>query len=258
MSNLFEFLGQYEDLTVSERRVLKYLVEHIEEIPHLRINELAENAFTSKTVVINLAQKLGYSGFKELKYYINTQILNSKKKQKVELNSVKTQLANDIEKTLSLIDENDIDCCSRILLKSKNIFIMARGTSKPVGYYLEHLLFSLGLHCFFINDYNLSESFTRLVGESDIVILISLSGSTAKIIETAKLVHLKGANILTLTSFHNNELSTYANNQLYCYTESKDTKKDDSNSRIGFFILVDLLIASLKNQFSLEERNETP
>ena len=49
-----------------------------------------------------------------------------------------------------------------------------------IGYYLEHLLFALGLHCFFINDYNLSDSFTRLVNEDDTVIFISLSGGTKK------------------------------------------------------------------------------
>ena len=57
---------------------------------------------------------------------------------------------------------------------SRNIFIVARGTSKAVGYYLEHLLFALAC-IVFINDYNLSDSFTRLVNEDDTVIL-SLSG----------------------------------------------------------------------------------
>ncbi|MEY2345350.1 SIS domain-containing protein [Proteus mirabilis] len=60
---------------------------------------------------------------------------------------------------------------------SRNIFIVARGTSKAVGYYLEHLLFALGLHCFFINDYNLSDSFTRLVNEDDTVILSLFQGN---------------------------------------------------------------------------------
>lgn len=256
MSDLFKFLERYEKLTVSEQKVLKYVMNHLEEIPHLQINELASNAFVSKTVVINLAQKLGFSGFKELKYYINSQFLQNKRNRKPEENSIKSQLTEDIKKTLSLINETDIDSCGKILLQSRNIFIMARGTSKSVGYYLEHLLFSLGLHCFFIDDYNLSESFTRLVGKEDVVILISLSGSTPKIVETAKLVHLKDAYILSLTSFHSNQLTSFADKQLYCYAETEDTKKDDSVSRIGFFILVDLLISSLKTQLRTKEGND--
>lgn len=253
---MFEFLEQYEELTISEQKVLKYILKHIDEIPHLQINELASNSFVSKTVVINLAQKLGFDGFKELKYHINSQLLQNKGDWKPKQNSIKDQLTEDITKTLSLIKERDIDSCGKILLQSRNIFIMARGTSKSVGYYLEHLLFSLGLHCFFIDDYNLSESFTRLVGKEDVVILISLSGSTPKIIETAKLVHLKDAYILTLTSFHSNQLNLFADKQLYCYAETEDTKKDDSISRIGFFILVDLLISSLKLQLRIEEGDD--
>ncbi|HEE8951628.1 TPA: SIS domain-containing protein, partial [Providencia rettgeri] len=153
----------------------------------------------------------------------------------------------NINKSFTLINEEQISDCAKILHKSRNIFIVARGTSKAVGYYLEHLLFALGLHCFFINDYNLSDSFTRLVSKDDTVIFISLSGGTKKIIETAKIVQLKGANIISMTAFNTNELTTYTDNTLFCFADNFDTKRDDTKSRIGFFILVDLLINELEN-----------
>ncbi|WP_265503607.1 MurR/RpiR family transcriptional regulator, partial [Providencia heimbachae] len=158
----------------------------------------------------------------------------------------KTQLEKNINKSFTLINEEQIHDCAKILRHSRNIFIVTRGTSKAVGYYLEHLLFALGLHCFFINDYNLSDSFTRLVSSEDTVIFISLSGGTKKIIETAKIVQLKEANIISMTAFHTNELTTYTNNNLFCFADNHDTKKDDTKSRIGFFILVDLLVNELE------------
>ncbi|MEX6066118.1 SIS domain-containing protein [Providencia hangzhouensis] len=92
-----------------------------------------------------------------------------------------------MNKSFTLINEEQIKDCAKILHGSRNIFIVARGTSKAVGYYLEHLLFALGLHCFFINDYNLSDSFTRLVSKDDTVIFISLSGGTKKLLKRLKL-----------------------------------------------------------------------
>ncbi|MEG0285455.1 MAG: MurR/RpiR family transcriptional regulator [Vagococcus sp.] len=243
---MFSFLEVYEELTTSEKKALKYIIDNPEEIPHLHIEELAKKVFTSKTVIINLSKKLGFSGFKELKYHISNQLL-LKVRQETETNeSVKQTLEQSIAKSMDLIVEKDIEESANTLKKAKNIFIMARGTSKPVGYYLEHLLFSLGMHCFFINDYNLSETFTRLVGEEDVVILISLSGNTKKIIETAKQVHFNDAKIISMTGFQTNPLSNYADFSLFCYTDTMDTRKDDSVSRIGFFILVDLLINTLK------------
>lgn len=247
---MFDFLPNFEELTKSEKRVLAYLIEHTELIPYMTIQQLATSTYVSKTVIINLAQKLGFSGFKELKFYLN----NKLKEQSVPVQntslSVKKELETSVLKTFTLISEEDVNHCAELLLKSKNIFIMARGTSKPVGYYLEHLLFSLGLHCFFINDYNHSESFTRLVGPDDVVVLFSLSGNTKKILETAQTVHLKQAKVIGVTSFQSNQLSQYADLNLYAYTEEWDTKKDDSISRVGFFLIVDLLIGTLRRNIT--------
>lgn len=132
--------------------------------------------FVSKTVIINLSQKLGFSGFKELKFQINNYILSKNKTEKINPSSYKKQLERNINKSFTLINEEQIANCAKTLRHSRNIFIVARGTSKAVGFYLEHMLFALGLHCFFINDYNLSDSFTRLVTKDDTVIFISLSG----------------------------------------------------------------------------------
>lgn len=245
--DMLEFLKNYDNLTLSEKKVLKYLNDNIADIPYLNINELVAKTYVSKTVIINLSQKLGFSGFKELKFQINNYILSKNKTEKVTPASYKKQLEKNINKSFTLINEDQINDCANILHKSRNIFIVARGTSKAVGYYLEHLLFALGLHCFFINDYNLSDSFTRLVSKDDTVIFISLSGGTKKIIETAKIVQLKGANIISMTAFNTNELTSYTDNTLFCFADSYDTKRDDTKSRIGFFILVDLLINELEN-----------
>lgn len=244
---MLDFLKNYDNLTISEKKVLKYLTDNIADIPYLNINELVAKTFVSKTVIINLSQKLGFSGFKELKFQINNYILTKNKTEKTLPSSYKKQLEKNINKSFTLINEAQINDFAKILHKSRNIFIVARGTSKAVGYYLEHLLFALGLHCFFINDYNLSDSFTRLVSKDDTVIFISLSGGTKKIIETAKIVQLKGANIISMTAFNTNELTSYTDNTLFCFADNFDTKRDDTKSRIGFFILVDLLINELEN-----------
>lgn len=180
---MVDFLKNYDNLTISEKKLLKYLTDNITDIPYLNINELVAKTFVSKTVIINLSQKLGFSGFKELKFQINNYILTKNKIEKAPLSSYKKQLEKNINKSFTLINEEQIHDCATLVRHARNIFIVARGTSKAVGYYLEHLLFSLGLHCFFINDYNLSDSFTRLVNEDDTVIFISLSGGTKKLLK---------------------------------------------------------------------------
>lgn len=245
---MIDFLNSYDELTASEKKALKYMVDHTDEMPYMTIQQLANNAFVSKTVIINLCQKLGFSGFKEFKFFINQEMRTRIKQTHTDDISVKENMTKTMEKTLSLVLDEELQACATAMLNARNIFIMARGTSKPVCYYLEHLLFSLGLHCFFIKDYNLSESFTNLVTEEDVVILISLSGNTKKIMDTAKKVKMRKAKMISLTSFQSNALSSYADLNLYCHATEIDTRENDFISRIGFFMLIDLLVGTLIQQ----------
>ncbi len=45
---------------------------------------------------------------------------------------------------------------------------------------------------------------------------------------------IKGANIISMTAFNTNELTTYTDNTLFCFADNFDTKRDDTKSRIGF------------------------
>lgn len=183
---MFDILKNYEELTVSEKRVLSYIMENQDQIPHIKINDLAEATFVSKTVIINLAQKLDFSGFREMKYYISQKIIEKMSAQETSTVLYRENLKQSIDKTFSLVTEDQLQKTAAKIKAAKNVFIMARGTSKAVGYYFEHLLLTIGIQCIFIKDYNLSEVFTDFVAEDDIVIFISLSGDTKKIIDTAK------------------------------------------------------------------------
>lgn len=210
----------------------------------MKLTELAQQLFLSKTVIINVAKKLGYSGFGELKYVIGTK-LSTVKDTKLTENAVKEQLKRTINNTFELTNNEKIVDAIELLHRTNKIFIVTRGTSKAAGYYLEHLLLSKGKQCIFIRDYNLSAIFTEFITPEDTVILLSLSGNTKKIVETAKEVQMRQGKIISITSFSQNSLSDLADVQLYCDTHSSDTKTQDVTSRIGFFIIIDLLIGLL-------------
>ncbi|GGP07640.1 MULTISPECIES: MurR/RpiR family transcriptional regulator [Oceanobacillus] len=244
---MFDVMKNYEEMTTSEKKVLSYIVENQDQIPHIKISDLAEETFVSKTVIINLAQKLGFSGFREMKYHISRTILEKMSKQENQTVMYREVLKQSIDKTFSLVTEEQLLETAAKIKAAKNVFIMARGTSKAAGHYLEHLLLTIGIQCIFIKDYNLSEVFTDFVAEDDIVIFISISGDTKKIIDTAKKIHLKKAEMVSITSFRTNELTSYTTNNLFCYTDKANTSKNDTISRTGFFLTIDLLIDKLAN-----------
>lgn len=238
-----ELIKYYEFLTESEKIAFNYIYKHQDEILNMKINELVKASFSSKTVIINLCHKLGFSGFVDFKYYLK----NCKEKSIPKNIDLDDSMLSDIfVKTSKLLDKEEIKKCIKLIKKSRNIYIIARGTSKAIGYHLEYLLLTLGVKCIFLKDYNLINTFTRMMSNDEALVLISLSGETQKVIDAAKIAKVNNVKTISLTAFSNNSVAKLSTYNLYCASNDFMTQKDDSISRLGLFYLVEKLILELK------------
>ncbi|WP_398440565.1 MurR/RpiR family transcriptional regulator, partial [Solobacterium moorei] len=58
-----KIIERFDLLTSAEKRVCNFIVENRDKVICMHINDLAEKTFTSKTVVINMAKRLGFAGY---------------------------------------------------------------------------------------------------------------------------------------------------------------------------------------------------
>lgn len=241
MENLAKLFNK---LTNSEQKVFIYIYANQQKVIKMKINDLAKETFTSKTVIINLSQKLGFEGFSDLKYYLKSN--NSADDDIKVLEDLQYGLKQNIEKTFVVIEADLYKKISREVIEAKTVYVFARGTSKAAGYYLNHLLLTLGIKCIFVKDYNLLTLVGNTLESDELVILISLSGNTEKILEVANIAKVKGSRTIAITSFGNNELSKISDYTLHCVSNDTETKFNDSISRIGMFIVIEMLVNSIK------------
>lgn len=241
MENLAKLFNK---LTNSEQKVFTYIYANQQKVIKMKINDLAKETFTSKTVIINLSQKLGFEGFSDLKYYLKSN--NSADDDIKVLEDLQYGLKQNIEKTFVVIEADLYKKISREAIEAKTVYVFARGTSKAAGYYLNHLLLTLGVKCIFVKDYNLLTLVGNTLESDELVILISLSGNTEKILEVANIAKVKGSRTIAITSFGNNELSKISDYTLHCVSNDTETKFNDSISRIGMFIVIEMLVNSIK------------
>jgi len=62
-----EKIPEEKDLTSSQRRVLRYILSHAEEVAFLPVSALAQRTGVSEATVVRLAQAMGFRGFPDLK-----------------------------------------------------------------------------------------------------------------------------------------------------------------------------------------------
>ena len=158
---MVELAKYFDDLTNSEKVVFNYIYNHQKEVIDMKITDLAREALTSKTVIINMAQKLGFLGYADFKYYLKSGNIPKKNKNKYE--ELENELKDNIQKTFSLVNIEDIKGVVREIQKARTIYIAARGTSKAVGSHLNHLLLTLGIRCIFLEDYKTLKNFSSFI-----------------------------------------------------------------------------------------------
>lgn len=234
----------FNKLTNSEQKVFTYIYANQQKVIKMKISDLAKETFTSKTVIINLSQKLGFEGFSDLKYYLKSN--NNGEDDIKVLEDLQYGLKQNIEKTFAVIEADLYRKISREVIEAKTVYVFARGTSKAAGNYLNHLLLTLGIKCILVIDYNLLTLVGNTLESDELVILISLSGNTEKILEVANIAKVKGCRTIAITSFGNNELSRISDYTLHCVSSETETKFNDSISRIGMFIVIEMLVNSIK------------
>ena len=245
-------------LSKSEQFVAKYIAENPEDVIYLSVAALADNCGVSDPTVVRACQKLGFSGYQDLKialtHSLGTPIAN-KNEDVLPEDGMQTIVAkvfrgsvNALQFTRDTLSIQDMETASEALLKAKRIYIFGLGGSSPVALDLQHKLMRLGMDACAYTDSHLQAMVSAYAGADDILFAISHSGSSKGIVDNAKTAKNNGAKIISLTSIGTSPLTKLADISLY--TASNETKYRivALSSRIAELTIVDCLYTYLSNK----------
>lgn len=228
------------NISQSEKAIADYLLTQKLKIKDMSTRDIAKETYTSSSTIVRFSQRLGYSGFNQLKEdYINELHYIAKHFCNIDPNfpfaaqdsfmniagKMNTLVKETINDSLSLIQHDSLQKATYLLSKSHRIFLFAIGTSALLGEMFkqkmtrisktvvtEYLVGEYGFHC-------------NLIEPQDCAILISYTGETPNVIQYAK--KLKELNIPTIiiTSLGDNTLKEYSHIILHVSTREKQYSK---------------------------------
>ena len=260
-----------EQLKPAEKKVAKYILNNTDEVIHLSITKLANNADVSEATIVKFCQHIGYSGYQELKIMLaqarkkqNTERIYGEIEADDEISSIVNKIFQIYDHSLSntrkLIHDNNIKQAIEMILKSERIFFFGFGASgivaedselkfKRINYLAEALL-----------DNHKQKTMASLLSEDDLVIAISDSGQTKELIESVEVAQNAGARILVITSNMGAPLTELADKVLL--TSSKETPFRGSAlaSRMAQLAVIDVLflgVATSEYEKTVESLDKT-
>lgn len=245
----------YDRLSVSEKRIAKYIIDNPDEVVRMPISDLAEKCSTSKPTVVRLCKTLGYSGYKELCMYLNTDIMLSADGEmsykdinpgddtvdivsKIAENNIKA-----IRNTVEIIDYEELHRAAELLVRARRIDFYGVGNSGFVALDAQNKFLRINKLAAAQTDPHLQILTATSLTKDDAAVLISYTGETRDILETMDIIKATGATTISITKFGQNSLSQACDINLYMVSDESFIRSGAMSSRIGQLCIIDMLFS---------------
>jgi len=208
-SNLFHTLHTTRtQLRKSERKVADYVVAHPEEVLHMRIVDLAQEARVSEPTVVRFCRAIGCNSFQIFKLELAQYLANNPPFEQFTLNAqdsarvytfkVFDALLDTLKRVRDRIDTDAIERAVTELAKARRVEFYGFGASGAVAIDAQHKFFRLQVPSAAYSDPHIQAMSALSLGASDVVVAISQSGRTSALLEAMALAQQAGARVIGL------------------------------------------------------------
>ncbi len=245
------------NLTNKEQQIASYILDYSGDVVHMSIDELASACNVSVSSVVRLCKTLGYSGYKELCRVLSMDLaLNQQENitytdvrpgdsihniiRSVSMNSVKA-----IENTMAVLDEAELEKAVEVISRARRVDFYGVGTSGTVALDAHNKFLRINKISIASADSHLQVLAATTLSPEDVVVLISYTGETKDILETADVIIQTGATIISITRYGRNPLSDRANIRLCSSASETLIRSATMGSRIGQLSIIDMLYTAV-------------
>ena len=230
----------YPSLRPAERAVAQYVRDHLAETSELTVGQLAEVAHVSEPTVIRFSRKLGFGGYRELRYVLrHPQAERRTTFDPLEgfdlnpwdkLDDVPGKAVNAtrslLDDLLASLDRKELHKAVSLIANARLIDIVGVENSLVPATDLFTKLNYLGLTCRLNADAYMQQIGAGHLEPDDVVVAFSHSGRSADTIKALRLAKSRDAHTIVITNIPDSPLATRATCMLQTATRDKMLNSD--------------------------------
>lgn len=238
-------------LTAREQQVVHFMLDTGSEIADLTIGEVALQNGVSEAMVVKLAKKLGYNGYRDLKemLYRYSQLPVTEMYQELDPDDTpeviiqklfKTSI-QALEETLAILNLTDFNRAVDVIINAQGRDFYGVGGSAAIAKDASHKFLRIGMRSTVYDDSHLMMMSASLLSELDMVLAVSHSGQTSAILEAVRLARRNGAQVIALTNYSNSALAREADIVLLSTARGSPLMGENAAARIAQLNIIDAL-----------------
>lgn len=245
--------SSYEQFFDAEKKIADFIMENKKAVIDMTVAQLAKASHTSDATVSRFCRRCGFKGFQSLKIDLAKEVMEEERDslqvsneidRKNLTQSLQNILANktaEMTATMGMLAPDNLETILRILESARIIQFAAVGNTIPVAMDGAFKFNQLGLCSVSGTIWESQIAHTYNLGPKDVVVIISNSGASKRLLSLAQGAHENGARIIVIT---NNETSPLAQNsdyQIITATREKLLTGDFWFSRIPAMMVIETL-----------------
>lgn len=206
-----------ERFTEFEETFSLYVLSNPAEAAGRTVSDLASSFHISPNAIMRFSRKLGYEGFSDMRLSLGHEVEEARQRVEAGARDGGTGTAELVRRTLELCCKPAVEQrAARLMAQARQIVIFAVGeTAYPVHAFARRIA-EFDSKSQFVTYENQVRRETERTGRGALLLLVSLSGETAQVVNLARYAAEHGVDIISLTDLHPCELAQYARVALYC------------------------------------------
>ncbi len=230
----------HEKMTDLELHIANTIIDNKQEFINMTISEFAKAANVSNAMLSKYAQNCGFSGFKEIRYYV-------KDKTDIKIKAQSDFIESKVMNYFLNFDEQQLLKLKAECENTDEIVMYGEGPSHAFcNYMTPRMRYAFKKNVVSENDKQQLENEFYMPGKKTLI-LISASGNIEQQIETVQSAKAKGIRVIIISEAKNTKLSSSCDLYINLLDEEDNPDHNVIRGRTLFFIYFETLVQTKCN-----------
>lgn len=262
----------YDQLFDAEKKIAKFILNNPKKVVDMTVSELAEISDVSIASVSRFCRKVGLKGFAQLKISLAQELVDTHKSGEISNDisvdnipqSLQNILANkitELKQTVNLINTDEFREILEGIRDASRVQVIAVGNTIPVAIDAAFKFNELGIPTTAGTIWETQLSYSFTLGKGDVLIAISNSGESDKVLEAVKIANNNKAMTIGITNSPHSAIGEEVQYHITTATREKLFFDEFCFSRVSastvieiiFLFLTEMIENSHKSMIKCEE-----
>ncbi|WP_425517697.1 SIS domain-containing protein [Oceanobacter mangrovi] len=254
---LAQISSSIPQLRKSEVKVAEYVLKAPEQVVHMRIVDLAQEAQVSEPTIVRFCRAIGCNSFQEFKVRVAQEIAISNNIGQFAIadsDSIEELCSKIADTTIQRLHQvktqlnaHQVGEAARVMSMATRVEFYGFGASGAVATDAQHKFFRLNVATAAYSDPHMQAMSAVTLGKNDVAVAISQSGRTRDLLNTITLAQQHGAHVVSLAPA-NTPVSRAADLPIHINIDEDTDQFTPMTSRIAHLMVIDMLAVAVTQQ----------